>query len=68
MIIFLNFLFSCVDYNGLRKLRVNEDNISNYLDFSNFYKTNFIYVFTTIIILMYIIVRVVGIIMILKLL
>ena len=61
MILFLNFLFNCVDYNGLSKLRVNEDNVGNYINFDNFYKTNFIYIFTTIIIFMYIVVRLIGI-------
>ena len=59
MIFFLNFLFTCVDYRGLYNLKV-EDSISNYIDLSNFYKNNFIYIFTTVILLIYILIRCIG--------
>ena len=55
MIFFLNFLFTCVDYRGLYNLKV-EDSIGNYIDLSNFYKNNFIYIFTTVILLIYILI------------
>jgi autophagy-related protein 9 len=61
MIFFLNFLFTCVEYRGLYNLK-EEDSISNYVDLSNFYKNNFIYIFTTIILLIYILIRCIGLI------
>ena len=61
MLVFLNFMFTCIDYKGLKQLREEETSFKNYIDFSNFYKNNFIYIFTTIIIILYITVRVIGI-------
>ena len=61
MLVFLNFMFTCIDYTGLKNLRDEETSFRNYIDFSNFYKNNFIYIFTTIIIILYITVRVIGI-------
>ena len=62
MLLFLNFLLNCIDYNGLSHLRDTQAPISNYIDISKFYKKNFIYIFTTIIVILYITVRIVGII------
>ena len=61
MIFFLNFLFTCIDFKGLYNLK-EEDSLSNYVDLSNFYKNNFIYIFTTIILLLYILIRCIGLI------
>ena len=61
MIILLNFLLTCVDYHGLSQIRDSEDYISNYIDFSKFYRKNFLYIFTTIIIILYTLVRAIGI-------
>lgn len=62
MVFFLNFLFTSVDYKGLGNLRTEEDSLGNYIDFGKFYKKNFIYIFTTILMVLYILVRVIGII------
>ena len=61
MLVFLNFMFMCIDYKGLKQLKEEDASFKNYIDFSNFYKNNFIYIFTTIIIILYITVRVIGI-------
>ena len=62
MIILLNFLLTCVDYHGLSQIRDSGDYISNYIDYSKFYRKNFLYIFTTVIIILYTIVRAIGII------
>ena len=46
-------------FRGLYNLKV-EDSIGNYIDLSNFYKNNFIYIFTTVILLIYILIRCIG--------
>ena len=61
MIFFLNFLFNCIDYQGLSNIRENEKPISEYINLSRFYRKNFLYIFTTVILILYIIVRTIGI-------
>lgn len=61
MLVFLNFMFSCIDYTGLKHIREEASTFKNYIDLSHFYKNNFIYIFTTIIIILYITVRIIGI-------
>jgi autophagy-related protein 9 len=62
MVLFLNFLFTSIDYKGLSNIKTNEESLSNYIDISKFYKNNFIYIFTTILMFLYITVRIIGII------
>ena len=60
MIFFLNFLLNCIDYKGLSDLK-EEAIIGDYISIKKFYKNNFIYIISTIFLVLYIFVRAIGI-------